>query len=549
MSRIEYSTQQLDHLGIVSGICHQIGLVERIDSIVGSTDRKVSVGEATLAMILNALGFVGRPLYLTSEFFKTKPVGLLIREGLQAEDFNDDSLGRALDALYESGLTETYAKIAAPALSTFGIEYRFVHLDTTSFTLHGQYEAVGDDTEAITITQGHSKDHRPDLKQAVLALMCAHQSRFPVWLEALGGNTSDKTAFPQLIQNYMNHFQDSPSPYFITDSAGYSEDTIQKLSKLKWVSRPPATIGVVQELYQQIEPEQMEPATQAGYDYAEIGCIYGEIDQRWLVIFSEQAYHREMKTLNKKISAEHNTAQKKLDSFQNKEFDSEAEARETLDQLQGKWRFHQAIVGSVETVNHYKQKGRPAAKQKPDQIKYRLQVKLRPDELAIETARKTKGKFIVATNELDPENLSNDQLLEAYKDQNVSVERGFRFLKDPMFFADSLFLKKPSRIMALLMVMGLSLLVFALAEHHLRKQLIATNETIPNQVGKPTANPTMRRIFQVFEGIDVLIVKEQNQQKQLIVNLRPIHLKIIELMGEHIKKFIESQIQIYPMEN
>jgi transposase len=60
------------------------------------------------------------------------------------------------------------------------------------------------------------------------------------------------------------------------------------------------------------------------------------------------------------------------------------------------------------------------------------------------------------------------EMLTTYKWQSTSVERGYRFLKDPLFFADSPFLKKPSRIMALLMVMGLSLRVYALAEHHIR---------------------------------------------------------------------------------
>ena len=99
-------------------------------------------------------------------------------------------------------------------------------------------------------------------------------------------------------------------------------------------------------------------------------------------------------------------------------------------------------------------------------------------------------------------------MLSAYKAQNVSVERGFRFLKDPLFFASSLFLEKPQRIMALLMVMGLALLVYALAERWLRTELIKQNQTLVNQVGKPTQRPTLRRIFQVFEGIDVLLTQQ-----------------------------------------
>ena len=52
------------------------------------------------------------------------------------------------------------------------------------------------------------------------------------------------------------------------------------------------------------------------------------------------------------------------------------------------------------------------------------------------------GKFIIATNELDPERLPAGEMLANYTDQGITVERGFRFLKDPLFFADSLFLKK-----------------------------------------------------------------------------------------------------------
>jgi transposase len=59
-------------------------------------------------------------------------------------------------------------------------------------------------------------------------------------------------------------------------------------------------------------------------------------------------------------------------------------------------------------------------------------------------------------------------MLLAYKGQGVGPERGFRFLKDPIFFAESLFLKSLKRIMELIMVMGLALLVYALAEHQLR---------------------------------------------------------------------------------
>ena len=83
----------MDHHGIVAGICHEIGLVEQFDQEVGRGERKVSCGEATLAMVLNGLGFSSRALYLMPDFLRNKPVDLLITPELTAEDFNDDIVG------------------------------------------------------------------------------------------------------------------------------------------------------------------------------------------------------------------------------------------------------------------------------------------------------------------------------------------------------------------------------------------------------------------------------------------------------------------------
>lgn len=163
-------------------------------------------------------------------------------------------------------------------------------------------------------------------------------------------------------------------------------------------------------------------------------------------------------------------------------------------------------------------------------------------ELLIDEAKKSLGKFIIATNEKNPSRLSTEAMLAHYTAQGISVERGFRFLKDPMFFADSLFLKKPERIMALVMIMGLSLLIYALAERKLRHALQENNDSIPDQKGKPNNAPTMSWVFQILEGIDVLTVLLGDQVVlRQILNLRPVHSKIIRLLGPPIQKcYLES---------
>ena len=81
------------------------------------------------------------------------------------------------------------------------------------------------------------------------------------------------------------------------------------------------------------------------------------------------------------------------------------------------------------------------------------------------------------------------------------MEGGFRFLKDPLFFVSSLFVKKPCRIQGLLMVMTLALLVYSVAQRRLRQELARQQESLPNQIDQPTQRPTLRWVFQLLEGI------------------------------------------------
>ena len=161
MDQPAFSSKRLDHLGIVAGVCKQMRLAQQIDARLPAPARIVSHGEALQAMLLNALGFVSRPLYLTPEFFKNKPLDLLLRPGLLPEHLNDDALGRTLDAFYDHGVTELFAPLAASALDLLGLPGDALHLDTTSFSFHGQYnldEASQDpdDRHPIHITYGYS---------------------------------------------------------------------------------------------------------------------------------------------------------------------------------------------------------------------------------------------------------------------------------------------------------------------------------------------------------------------------------------------------------
>ena len=127
--------------------------------------------------------------------------------------------------------------------------------------------------------------------------------------------------------------------------------------------------------------------------------------------------------------------------------------------------------------------------------------------------------------------LTSKEIVENYSGQD-SVERGFRFLKDPVFFVSSLFVKKPSRVEGLLMVMTLALLVYSIAERRLRKKLLETETTLPNQIKKETANPTLRWVFQLLTGINRVKISINGVESYIWHGITDIRRKILSLLGD-----------------
>ncbi|MGB5216320.1 MAG: IS1634 family transposase [Anderseniella sp.] len=521
----------LEHLGLVAGMYDELGLGELVDRLIVQDEgkRRVSVGQAVKAMILNGLGFANRALYLTPLFFQDKPVGRLIGEGIEAGHLNDDVLGRALDEIYEYGPSRLYSQFAAQAVNRLGLVCRFGHLDSTGFHTDGQYNSAEPAPEGvIRITQGYSRDHRPDLNQVVLQLVCERQAGIPLLMDALSGNSSDKESFRDTVKTHIGQMQsDLGLEYVCADSALYVAETLREMSRLQWISRVPQTLSLAREMIHSVAPDLMNHPEQTAF--RSLGTVYGSVQQRWVVVYSPQAYQRALKTVNKHCLAQSTTELKDFDKLCKQEFACQADARKALAAFETKLKMTCIAEVQINSLARLKGKGRPAKGRKPDFYVYRIQGALA--SRAQQRTRKLERKscFILATNQLDCEALSNEQLIGAYKDQQ-KVERGFRFLKDPMFMASTLYLKSPQRIMALMMVMTLCLLIYAALEYRIREALKQENQTFPNQKGKPIANPTARWVFQFFAGIHVLVI---GQIRELVLNLNEYHAALLKVLGEH----------------
>jgi transposase len=135
-----FVVEHLNHLGIVAEVCREIGVAEWLDQQDPTKRQQVSVGTATVALVLNGLGFSNRRLYLVPQFFAENPVEHLLGAGILAKDLNDDCLGRTLDWRYAHDVTRLFAGLALRACRAFGVEVGRLHAETTSFSVHGRYD-------------------------------------------------------------------------------------------------------------------------------------------------------------------------------------------------------------------------------------------------------------------------------------------------------------------------------------------------------------------------------------------------------------------------
>jgi transposase len=266
-----FGSQNLDHLGLVAGMYDELGMGEVVDRTIPQdiTQRQVTVGQALKAPVVNGLGFINRALYLVPQFFADKPTERLIGPGILAEHLNDDVLGRALDRLYEHDVTALFLLISAQACQRLGLVGSIAHLDSTSFHVDGDYDHE-EEVGTVAITQGYSRDRRPDLNQVMLNLIVEHRAGLPLLMQPLSGNSNDTASFGRLIETHIDQLNTTHQVgYWVADSALYSEANLQILSAHRghWITRVPETIKLAQQQCAEVgEPTELLP----GYRYRRV---------------------------------------------------------------------------------------------------------------------------------------------------------------------------------------------------------------------------------------------------------------------------------------
>ena len=344
--------ERLDHHGLVAGIIDELKLVEIIDRRLPSDDQEtISAGEAVKAMVINGLGFCNRPLMLTPQFYQNLPMELLFRPGVKAEHFNRHKLGRTLDEIHAYGCDLLFSELALSACNQEGVDRRNNSLDSTSFSLSGRYEG-GAEEQAIEITYGYSKDHRPDLKQAVQEMLVSQDGGVPLFMKSHDGNASDSVLFRQRAEALLEEFKSSDAPrYLIADSKLYSKKGAEFLSQLAFITRIPSSLKREQQATRAAlaKPNDWVDLS-PGYRYQPLELTHYGIEQRWLVIYSDGAYQRASETLANAEQRERQRLDKGLFHLQAQRFASREEAEKAVNALARTANYH--LLQALEWVPH-----------------------------------------------------------------------------------------------------------------------------------------------------------------------------------------------------
>lgn len=545
----ELQVTELKWLGLISAMMEKSSLSETVTQLMPAkrVDTIVSNANCAKALILNMLSAGPAALSVISQNFETMPVGHLLAPEITAAQLNDDRLGRFLDEFYEAGAShianQYFLTGLLPCLRLS--DPLELHADLTSFHVHGAYQKPqGHGFEQITvadsvihITHGYSRDHHPELKQFGLSMVVEAKANIPIQIKPLDGNAADGEELREIASRLKKDILPFATGQclYVADAALYSHAKLTELHDggIKFLTRMPATSKAYTELLTTaMEQEQLCSLDDENLGYDTEFSLPAKsgippLTLRAVVVRSKKRVAQQEYSVRSKILKESEKEMKDFRKLCQQSFACEEDCQKAITKALSNYRFlrFDKIYSGGRMLNA---KGNPTKSvDNAEDYEHKVEWAGMHTELsALTTLAEASGWFILVTNDRQ---MSAIELLNAYKRQS-KVERGFRFLKSPQFFTDSIFLKTPRRIESMLCLMTMALAVYAGLEYFIRQTLVESKTTVSGQNNKPTENPTARWVFQLFQKPMVVtipsaqvtkVIQVQDWQKTFISSLGP----------------------------
>jgi transposase len=549
------------HLPLVLGVVRQLNVAALIDTFCPPHPAHVlSCGRGVEALLLAILDGP-HALYKVGARLEERGMLPLRQPGLTRTSLHDYRLGQILDGLFAANLPRLFGAIALHALEVYAISTPWLHQDTTTITLYGAYEEEphrGDGPVPPRPAYGHSKDGHDDLKQVLLSLGVSSEG-LPLRLGVRDGNTSDSTETPVASEECLARGLDGVRG-IVADSKAYCKRTLglcleQRVGLLTLV---PRTCAVRQELEawgQQHGPlplllekpgrtRQESPRRWHGTSVVrpvEVEYTDGRLAveaRRCLVVHSSQLAQQAAVAYTAAQAKEAERLTEHIRRVGARWFACAADAEAAIADYEGRgqgrrgrtprlWRYH-GLHDRVEAVSapaKRTRRGRPPKGEAPQsEVRYRLVVHPAP----MVPAEDASGWTVLATT-VRPEVCRDAEILQAYQEQHITVEPGFRWIKSPAAISP-VWLEKPERIAALAMLTVVGLLVYAVIQRQVRLYLHDHDRQIPGHKG-PTATPTAAVVFALFTPVMLVQFAMDHTTSLQVHGVQDYHLMVCDAVG------------------
>jgi transposase len=521
-----FETQRVGALPLIAYYFDLLELRSTIDAVV-PWEGEVALGTLVEIMMANRL-LQPKALFRIGDW--AQQAGLTDYYDLTTEQLNDDRLGRALERLAVHAST-IQAALVLKMIKTFKLDVSQIHYDISDVELYGAYEAAAAVPPPTPLpTYGRTKSGRKNVKQIQFGLNVTNDGAVPIGHLPLDGNAAEaKTHLENLKQ--LERLLPKGRLLYTADT---KLDTPENLLGIAAAQGQFLCGGAFQphlqqqylKLRERLKPVDYCPKSQAhlpqekrdAYHACEVeDKLYGEVDGRGLrlkyrLIFvhsqakaRQQAQTRERHVA--KIREQFEAVERNLGKYSLKTYEAVVRRLETA---KGKY-----TEGAVFDYELSKTRG-----------KLRLNWTINPK--AVRELEAREGVYLLKTN-LPKKTHPTAQVLAKYKEQS-QVERRIGNLKGPLAVAP-MFLEKPARMAGLLCILVWALMVMALMERALRRNLKGKPLYGLYPEHRPSAAPTGTALLECFSTVSIVIIKHRGTTTRRLAQFTPIQQRLIQLLA------------------
>lgn len=502
---------KLGIIPIAQQFIEELGISALFDACLEPGKEEIAHGQVVNVMLLNLLDG-STPLYKLSDWLSAYSDGLGEFAG-EAGKYNDKRLGATLDAIYAGNRHGLLTSLSARMIALHELDTSIMHNDTTTITLTGAYERDQAAGSEVKLAHGYNKDHRPDYKQIVFGLNVSADGFVPVLAQLYSGNKSDDKTH-QANWQALREFLGKADFIYIADSKVSSTENLLAIARAggKFISILPATRSEVKDYYRELgqldrlaQPASLPGQWPVAYEVENSrkpgsSIVYRtkpgadtKEGFRLLWVWSSAKAARDARGREEAIARVGSQLQDLLPRLNGYYLKTEGQIEAYLKKHlgQGKQFFDIRIGAETRLVKKQAGKGRPGPNTRWEDVPvttYRLHCS--PRQAAIEAAANTDGIFPLVTNT----GLDAAEVLRNYKNQ-PHLEKRFNGLKSVLEVAP-VFLKKPERIEAMLLLYIIALMLIALMERRIRKNMVEQQvDALPIlPQGMKTQQPTWSNI-------------------------------------------------------